>query len=206
MFLFFFLPAYSLTKKVYSNYLAISMTSLILWPPDAKEPTHWKRPDAGQDRGQKEKEATENETVGWYHQINGHELEQTLGNSEGEGSLACCSPWGCKELDITEQLNNNNAIWILTAHACVLSHFSCVRLFVTSWIMAYQAAVSMGFSRQECWSGLPFPPPEFFPTQGLNSHLKLPALAGMCFTTCATWEALSGCTPHPKRVDANQGD
>ena len=43
--------------------------------------------------------------VGWHHQLNGHEFEQTLGYSEGQGSLACCSPWGCKELDMTEQLN-----------------------------------------------------------------------------------------------------
>ena len=49
---------------------------------------------------------TENEIVGWHHQLNGHEFEQTLGDSEGQGSLVCCSPWGHKELDMTEQLNN----------------------------------------------------------------------------------------------------
>ena len=46
--------------------------------------------------------------VGWHHRINGHEFEQTLGDGEGQGSLACCSPWGCKELDTTELLNNNS--------------------------------------------------------------------------------------------------
>ena len=51
---------------------------------------------------------TEDEMVGWYHQLNGHEFEQILGSSEGQGSLECCSPWGCKESDPTEQLNNNN--------------------------------------------------------------------------------------------------
>ena len=45
--------------------------------------------------------------VGWHHQLNGHEFEQTPGDSEGQGSLACLSPWGCKELDMTEQLNNS---------------------------------------------------------------------------------------------------
>ena len=50
---------------------------------------------------------TEDEMVGWYHQLNGHEFEQTLGASEGLGSLACCSPWGRKESDTTEWLNNN---------------------------------------------------------------------------------------------------
>ena len=47
------------------------------------------------------------EMVGWRHQLNGHEFKQTQGDSEGQGSLACCSPWGCKELDMTEGLNNN---------------------------------------------------------------------------------------------------
>ena len=51
---------------------------------------------------------TENEMVGWHHQLNGHEFEQALGDGEGQGSLVCCSPRGCKELDTTEQLNNNN--------------------------------------------------------------------------------------------------
>ena len=45
--------------------------------------------------------------VGWYHQLNGHEFEQALGDGEGQGSLECCSPWSCKELDTIEQLNNN---------------------------------------------------------------------------------------------------
>ena len=45
---------------------------------------------------------------GWHHQLNGHEFEQTLGDSEGQGSLACSSPWGHNELDMTQQLNNNN--------------------------------------------------------------------------------------------------
>ena len=48
---------------------------------------------------------TEDEMVGWHYLHNGHEFEQTLVGSEGQGSLACCSPWGCKELDIAEQLN-----------------------------------------------------------------------------------------------------
>ena len=46
--------------------------------------------------------------VEWHHQLNGHEFEQAVGDSEGQGSLVCCSPWGCEELDTTEQLNNNN--------------------------------------------------------------------------------------------------
>ena len=50
-------------------------------------------------------EAIEDEMVRWHHRPNGHEFEQTLGDSEGQGSLACCSPWDCKEMDTTERLN-----------------------------------------------------------------------------------------------------
>ena len=53
------------------------------------------------DGGQEEKGLTEDEMVGWHHQLSGHEFEQTLGDSEGQGSLACCHPWGCKESDMT---------------------------------------------------------------------------------------------------------
>ena len=60
-----------------------------------------KDPDAGKDRGKEEKEVTEDEMVGRHHQLNGHEFEQTLGDSEGQVSLACCSPWGCKESNMT---------------------------------------------------------------------------------------------------------
>ena len=65
----------------------------------------FKAPDAGNNGGQEEKGATEDEMVGWHHQLNGYEFEQTPGDCEGQGSLACCSPWGCKESDTTERLN-----------------------------------------------------------------------------------------------------
>ena len=51
---------------------------------------------------------TEDKMVGWHHLLNGHEFEQTLGDGEGQGSLACCNPWHCKVLDMTKQLNKNN--------------------------------------------------------------------------------------------------
>ena len=76
--------------------------TLILWPPDAKNWFVGKDPDAGQDWRQEEKGPTEDEMVGWHHQLNGHEFEQALGVDDGQGSLACCSPWGCKESDMTE--------------------------------------------------------------------------------------------------------
>ena len=67
-----------------------------------------KERDAGKDWRQEEKGKTEDEMVGWHHQFNGHEFEWFPGDSEGQGSLACCSPWGLKESDTTEWLNNNN--------------------------------------------------------------------------------------------------
>ena len=83
----------------------------ILWPPDAKCQLIVKDPDAGKDRWQKEKATAEDEMVGWSHWLKGHKFEQTPGDGEGQGSLACCSPWGHKELDMTEQLNNNIKVW-----------------------------------------------------------------------------------------------
>ena len=54
---------------------------------------------------EEEKGTTDNEMVGWHHQLNGHEFEQALGVGDGQGSLACCSSWDCKESDMTERLN-----------------------------------------------------------------------------------------------------
>ena len=65
----------------------------ILWLPDEKSQLIGKDPDAGKDRRQ-EKGMTEDEMLGWHHQLNGHEFEQALGDSEGQTSLVCCSPWG----------------------------------------------------------------------------------------------------------------
>ena len=74
-------------------------------------------------------------------------------------------------------------------NVCVLSH---VRLSATHWTVAHQAPLSMGFSRQEYWSGLPCPPPGELPDPGIGpASLLSPALAGGFFTTSATWEALN---------------
>ena len=66
----------------------------ILWPPDAKSWLIGRDPDAGKDWRQKEKGTEEDEMVGWHHWFNGHEFEQAPGDGEGQGDLACCSPWG----------------------------------------------------------------------------------------------------------------
>ena len=76
----------------------------ILWPPDVKSCLIGKDSDAGRDWGQEEKGTTEDEMVGWHHQLNGHVFEQAL-EVGGQGSLAHCSPWDYKESDRTEGLN-----------------------------------------------------------------------------------------------------
>ena len=82
----------------------------ILWPPDMKNWLIGKDPDAGKDWRQKEKGMTEDEMVGWHHWLKRHEFEWAPGVGEGQGRLVCCSPWGHKELDMTEQLNWLNLI------------------------------------------------------------------------------------------------
>ena len=91
----------------------------ILWPPDMKNGLTGKDPDAvwGKDWGQEEKGVTEDEMVGWHHWLDRHELEQTLGDSEGQGNVACCSLWGRKELTRLNDWTELN--W---------SHFTCLAL------------------------------------------------------------------------------
>ena len=59
----------------------------------------------GKIEGGRRRGTTEDEMVGWHHQLNGHEFKQALGIGDGQGGLACCSPWGSRELDMTERLN-----------------------------------------------------------------------------------------------------
>ena len=77
----------------------------ILWPPDAKTWFLGKDPDAGKDWRQEEEGTTEDEIVGWHHQLEGHGFEQTPGVGDGQGRLVCCSPWTHKESDTTELPN-----------------------------------------------------------------------------------------------------
>ena len=87
----------------------------ILWSPDVKRLFRGKDFDAGEDLNAGGGGGlTEEEMVGWHHQLNGHEFEKTLGYGDGQGRLVRCSPWGHKESDMTEQLNNNNYIICLS--------------------------------------------------------------------------------------------
>ena len=96
----------------------------ILWPSDAKSQLTRKDSDARKGWGQEETGTTQDEMVGWHHWLNGHDLEQTPGDSEGQGSLACCSPWDAK----SQKLLND---WI-TIYARYLSVNRCCS---TVWSM-----------------------------------------------------------------------
>ena len=92
---------------VFTGRTDVEAETPILWPPDAKSWLIGKDTGAGKDWGQ-EKGLTEDETVGWHHWLNGHEFEQALGAGDGQGSLACCSPWGLKASDTAEWLNRTD--------------------------------------------------------------------------------------------------
>ena len=83
----------------------VEVETPILWPPDMKRWLIWNDPDVGKDWKQEEKRMTEDGMVRWNHRLNGHGFGWTLGVGDGQGGLACCGPWGCKELDTTEWLN-----------------------------------------------------------------------------------------------------
>ena len=86
----------------------------ILWPPHVKSWLIGKGPDAGRDWRKEEKGTTEDEMVGWHHQLDRHEFEQALGVGNGQGTLACHSPWDHKEMDTTERLNWLKFSWQLS--------------------------------------------------------------------------------------------
>ena len=162
----------------------------ILWSMDVKSQLIGKDLDARKDWGQKEKRAKEDEMARWHHWLSGHESEQIQGDSEVQGSLACCSSWVCKESDTPAAaakslqlcptlcdpidssppgspdpgiLQARRLEWVAISFSNAwkwkvkVKSLSRVRLFATPWTAAHQAPPSMGFSRQEYWSGVPEP-------------------------------------------------
>ena len=91
----------------------------VLWPPHAKSWFIGKDPDAGRDWGQEEKGTVEDEMAGWHNWLDVHEFGWTPGVGDGQGGLACCDSWGCKESDMTEQLN-----WTVKWFPEWLQHFT----------------------------------------------------------------------------------
>ena len=108
----------------------------ILWPPDAMSQLIRRNPDAGKDWRQEEKGVTEDEIVGWHQWVNGHEFAQTPGDGDGQGSLACCSLWDHKELDMTEQLYNRSNHLIVPMQNNVF--LKCLLISITCrWLPSY---------------------------------------------------------------------
>ena len=108
-------------RDLHTLHWALHICLLINRPPDGKSQLIGKAPDAGKDWEQEEKGMAEHEMVGWHHLLNGHASEQASGDGEGQGSLACCSPWGHKESDTTERLNTNNKAehWPISDGTCI---------------------------------------------------------------------------------------
>ena len=90
---------------VFTGRTDVEAETPILWPPNVKSSLIWKDSDSGNDWRWEEKGMTEDKMVGWHHWVNGQEFDLTLGVGGRQGGLVCYSPWGCKELDTTEQLN-----------------------------------------------------------------------------------------------------
>ena len=107
----------------------------ILWPPDVKNWLLRKDPDTEKDWRQEEKGMTEDERVDWHHRLDGHEFEQAPGVGDGQGGLACCSPWGRKEWDTTEWLNwTEESLQLIHCYYC---YFSCLIAVLCSCILLF---------------------------------------------------------------------
>ena len=128
----------------------------ILWPPDA-----------GKEWGQEEKGTTEDEMVGWDHRLNGHEFEQSPGVGGGQESLACCSPWSCKERDVTEWLNNNNKILFEGEELGKESNRKHVSIYV-------QCGISYEWHLQSIWRSRVRSPASFRGEIGVSGTWALP--------------------------------
>ena len=102
------------TSPEYSLEGLLLKLKLQSWQPDVKNWLARKDPDARKDWRLEEKGMTEDEMVGWHHWLDRHEFEQAPGVGDGQGSLACCSPWGHKESDTTQWLNWTQLIYLLS--------------------------------------------------------------------------------------------
>ena len=119
----------------------------MLWPPDAKNWLIGKGPDAGKEWRQQEKGTTEDEMVGWHHRLDGHEFKQAPGDGDGQGSLACCSPWGCKELGTTERLNNHELLSNHLSSSIKTSTYFCISVHKNySSLSVYPVSLSLSLT------------------------------------------------------------
>ena len=148
----------------------------ILWLPHGKSWLIGKDPDAGRDWGQEEKRMTEDEMAGWHHWLYGHEFESTLGVCGGQGGLACCDSWGCKESDMTEWLNwlTLNSDFPVNSLLPLLS--LCLSLSLSVFSSLYNKVTLLAFQWKP-HNAYQVP----LTCHGLNSKLCLPR---RCWNTC----------------------
>ena len=112
----------------------------VLWPPYAKSWLLGKDSDAGRDWGQEEKGTIEDEMAVWHHQLNRCEFERTPGVGDGQGGLACCNSWGCKESDTTEWLN-----WTELNQAYSDWHILVFKMIKVIWLLIGKAAIQKSY-------------------------------------------------------------
>ena len=128
----------------------------VFWSSDANRWLIGKVPDAGKDQGQKEKRVSEDEMAGWHHWCNEHECGQSPGDDEGQVGLACYSPWGHKESDMTGQMNNNKwkaSIWSTLSDQRYMARLSCPILKSvagTVLLPKFEALLTGSFSCRRC--------------------------------------------------------
>ena len=131
----------------------------LLWPPDEKNQLIGKDPDAGKDWGQEEKRVTRGKMVGWHHWLNGHEFEQAQGDSEGQGSLACCSPWDgervtgrkARGLQRRKQATSVRHFFYLSLKQQEETNYKCqIFFFFSQWMLHEEATASVAVA-QPLW-------------------------------------------------------
>ena len=165
----------------------------MLWPNDVKSQFIGKDPDAGKDWRQEDKGMAEDEMVGWYHRLNEHEFEQTPGDSEGQGSRVCCSPWGHRESWLSDWTTTHftftSCHWQLPVcspylweYLFFISHKGDHTVFVFIWL------ISLSIVPFRSIQGIPSFPPLFM-------YLTM---LGLCcctqaFSSCSKWQATLRC-------------
>ena len=141
-------PAYSLEALMLK--LKLQYFGHLMWRADSLEKTLM----LGKIEGRRRKKGmTGDKMVGWHHWLNGHEFEQAPGDGKGQGSLACCSPWGHKESGMTEQLNSNTLILTLLALICVfkMNLLRVVTPFLIFLLLALNLQLSDRFKSPLSW-------------------------------------------------------
>ena len=132
-----------------------------VWPPDAESWLIWKDPDAGKGWGREEKGTTKNEMVGWHHRLNGRGFGWTAGVGDGQGGLASCGSWGCKESETTEWLNWTEWFMLLSIFSCVFGYlhasslnkylFKYLPIFWWDWLLFLLLSFESSLYILETW-------------------------------------------------------